>query len=102
MPGGFRYRSEFCQRSESFVFICGQRDVARQAEHLEKLNCLVINVREDELRASACGGVYYAEKNGNADAVDQCRLAEIDYQGTATRLKLTATLTLDAFAAQLV
>jgi hypothetical protein len=96
------YRSEFRQHHESFTFVCGERNVTRQAEHLEKHDGLLINIGEDELRAGAFDGVNHTEKNRDADTVDKICFAEIDYQGTAARLKLTPALTLDALAAQLV
>jgi hypothetical protein len=47
MSRGSGYGNELRERAERFLFVGGERDVARQAEHFEELNCLVINVRED-------------------------------------------------------
>jgi hypothetical protein len=104
MPGGFGCggRSEFRERQECFLFVCGQRDVTRQPKHLEKLDGLMINIREDKLRASIFGCVYDAQKNGDAYAVDEFRLAEIDNQRAAAHFQLPATFARDALAAQLV
>ncbi len=87
---------------ESFLFIFGEHDVARQPEHLEQLHRLVVYVGEHNQGAALFGDVDDAEQDGDADAVDQFSVAEIDDQGAGAGIELLLTLALDPFAGELV
>lgn len=87
---------------ESFLFIFGKHYVARQAQHLEELHCLVVYVGEHDERAILFRDVDYAEQDGDTDAVDELRVAEIDYQRAGAGIELLLTFPLDSFASELV
>ena len=87
---------------ERFLFVFGEHDMARQAEHLEELDRFIVDVGEDHQRAAFFGDVDDAEQDGNADAVDEFGVAEIDDQRTGAGIELLLTLTFDSFAGELV
>ena len=102
MTDGFRNGSKLRERTDSFLLVLCQRDVARQAEHLEELNSLLIDIGEDESRAGGLDRINDAQQNRDADAVDQLCLTEVDNKSAATRFQLPTAFTLDALAAQFV
>lgn len=83
---------------ERFLFIPGERHVARQPKHLKQLYRLVVYVRENNQRAAFFRNVDDPEKDRNADTVNQFGVAEVYYQRTAAGIKLLLTLPLDPFA----
>ena len=82
--------------------LSGERGVARQAEYLEELRGLRVDVREDERRARAFSRVNHAEHDRDADAVDESGVFEVHDERAATRGEGGATFAFDPFAAQLV
>ena len=94
-----RWRSE---TGERFLFILGEHDVARQAEHLEELDGFIVDVGEHHQRTAFLGDVDDPEQDGNADAIDEFGVAEIDDQRAGAGIELLLTLTLDSFAGELV
>ena len=90
------------QAGERFLFIFRQHDVACQAQHLKELHGFLFHVREDNQRAALFRDVDDAEQDGDADAVDQLGVAEIDNEGASARLELVPAFALNFFAGQLV
>ena len=90
------------ETGERFLFVPGEHDVARQAKHLEELDCFTVDVGEDDQRAAFLGDIDDAEQDGNADAIDEFGVAEIDDQRPGAGIELLLTLALDSFAGELV
>ena len=84
------------------MLISGQRDMARETQHLEELHRLIIKVGEDHPSAVFFRHVDNAQKNRYPDAVDQLSVAKINYQRPTSGIKLSLALVLDPFATQLV
>jgi len=76
--------------------------MAGQSKHVEQLDCLIVDIGEDDLRAALFGDVDDAEENRDADTVDEFGVAEINNEGAATTIQVPATLVLDLFTRQLV
>src|SRR2546421_498751 len=102
MTDGFRNGSKLRERGKRFLLVLRQRDVARQAEHLEELNGLLIDIGEDESRAGGLDRINDAQQNRDADAVDQLSLTEVDNKSATASFQLPTAFTLNAFAAQFV
>ena len=71
--------------------------MAGQSKHLEQLDCLIVDIGEDDLRAALFGDVDDAEEDRDSDTINQFGVAEINNEGAATAIQLPATLALDLF-----
>ena len=87
---------------ERFLFILGEHNVTRQSQYLEELDRLTVDVREDYQRAALFCDVDDAEQDGNADAIYEFGVAEIDHQRAGAGIQLLLTLALDSFAGEFV
>ena|SRR5215204_4120952 len=76
--------------------------MSRESEHLKELDGLVVDVRKGEACAASFRDVDDSQKDGNAYAVDELGIAEIDNQSAAPAIQLPATFTLDFFPGQLI
>jgi hypothetical protein len=74
----------------------------RQTQHFKKLHGMAINILKYQLRAYVPSSVNYAEKDGNADAVNQFRIFEIYDERSATQLQLFAAFPFDPFTAKFI
>jgi hypothetical protein len=72
--------------------------MAGQSKHLEQLDCLIVDIGEDDLRAALFGDVDDAEENRYSDTVNELGVAEINHEGAAPAAELPATLALNLFS----
>ena len=63
------------------------------------MNGIVADLGENDICAGVCGGINYAEKNRNADAVDNFGFGKINDNRFAARVNLPFAFALDFFAA---
>jgi hypothetical protein len=78
-------------------FVLREYNMAGQSKHFEQLDCLIVDIGEDDLRAALFSDVDDAEENRDSDTVDELGVAEVNNQRAATAIQLPATLTLDLF-----
>ena len=90
------------ESAECFLFILGEHDMSRQTEHFKQLRRFVIHVGENNKGAALFRDVNDAQQDGDANAVDELGVAEVDHERACTRFKLLFALPLDPFAGQLV
>jgi len=87
---------------EGFLFIRGEHDVARQSQHVEELDRLAVHVGEHHQRTAFFCNVDDAQQDGDADAINEFGVAEIDDQRAGAGLELLLTFSLDSFPGELV
>ena len=76
--------------------------MAGQSKHLEQLDCLIVDIGEDDLRAALFGDVDDSEEDRYTDTVNQFGIAEINDERAATATQLPTTLAFDLFTGQLI
>src|SRR6266550_1918849 len=97
MANGPELSGKFCQCGNSFRFVFGQHNVAGQTKHFEQFNCLLIYIRKNNLSSALLGNINNSQENGNADAIDQFGVAEINNKRPTTCIQLPATFALYSF-----
>ena len=55
-----------------------------QTEHLKQLDRLAINIGKHYAGAALFGDINNAQEDGDANAIDELGIAEIDHQSSAT------------------
>jgi hypothetical protein len=91
-----------CEIVERFLLILGERHVAGQPQHLKQLHRLVVYVGENNQGPAFLRNIDDAEKDRDADTVNQLGVAEVDDQRTAPGIELLLTFPLDPFAGKFV
>ncbi len=74
----------------------------RQSQHFEQLNRFVVDVGEHDNRAAFFRDVYDAEQDGDADAIHQLGVAEIDHERAAAGIKLLFAFAFNSFTGKFV
>lgn len=87
---------------ESFLFIRSEHDVACQSQYLEELDRLAVYVGEHHQRTSFFCNVDDPQQDGDADAINEFGVAEIDDQGAGAGVELLLTFALDSFSGEFV
>ena len=68
-----------------------------QAQHVEKLDGMFVDIRENDLGSIPRRDIDHPEKNGDADAIDDLGLREIYDHAPVSVVESAAALVLDPF-----